>query len=240
MSDKPYKKTKSGIGFATAASLFGQLATLYALPEKTHRDETVQRKIKAALPALKRAPEFELAIIAAILKETLAQIDLVLSPGVGTETGVESVQDTALTNRPGLSNTESNEANSAFMEKMRNESAAAMIKRIAAKDLLTLTDMQGALGLRRQSISAAVKSGRFFTLEAPSGEVYYPAFYADPELDRKSVEKVSKALGDIPGASKYQFFTNKSIALGSQTPLEALKKGRLADVLVTAAGFAER
>jgi hypothetical protein len=76
--------------------------------------------------------------------------------------------------------------------------------------------------------------------DARAGAFYYPAFYADGRLDRRSLEKVTKALGDVPAASKYFFFASPSTLLGNATPLEALAKGRLDDVVTSAAAFSER
>ena len=88
-------------------------------------------------------------------------------------------------------------------------------------------------------LTVELPTGKLTALVGPSGESYYPAFYADASLDRRSVEKVAKALGPLPAASKYFFFTSTSVFLGGITPLDALKNGRLADVSAAAAGFAE-
>jgi len=74
--------------------------------------------------------------------------------------------------------------------------------------------------------------------DARAGAFYYPAFYADGRFDRRSLEKVTRALGDVPAASKYFFFTSPSTLLGNTTP-EALAKGRLDDVVTSAGAFSE-
>lgn len=120
---------------------------------------------------------------------------------------------------------------------MQRASAATLFDRIKNRELITSAELQERLGIRRQSLSDAVKAGRLFAMLGPSGENYYPAFYADPALDRRAVEKVSKALGSLPAASKYFFFTSVLSTL-HETPLQALAKGRLNEVLVAASAFA--
>lgn len=131
-------------------------------------------------------------------------------------------------------------ANAQVMSRLRRDSAAALQRRIDSKELLPPREFQQALGISRQSINDALKTHRMFALLGPAGENYYPAFYADGDLNRRDVEKAAKALGRLPAASKYHFFTSKLTSLGSLTPLEALKRGRLDDVLVAAAAFQER
>jgi len=99
--------------------------------------------------------------------------------------------------------------------------------------------LQRALNVQRQALSAAMKAGRLFAFVGPSGENYYPAFYVDPTLDRRAIEKVSKALGELPAASKYYFFTEPFTAL-QDTPLGALRKGRVSEVLAAAASVVGR
>lgn len=117
--------------------------------------------------------------------------------------------------------------------------AATTAARIANGELISSGELQRALDVKRQAISVAVKAKRLFAIVGPSGENFYPAYYADETLDRRKLEQVSKALGSLPAPSKHHFFTSKSSMLG-ETPLQALRKGREADVLAAAAGFAER
>lgn len=118
-------------------------------------------------------------------------------------------------------------------------SNATMARRIANGEFLTSGELQGLLHIKRASISGAVKAGRMFAVIGPSGENFYPAYFADEALDRRALEKVSKSLGTLPASSKHHFFTSKSTLLAS-TPLEALLKGRVIDVITAAAAFAER
>jgi hypothetical protein len=67
-------------------------------------------------------------------------------------------------------------------------------------------------------------------------EGYFPYFFADEKYPRRALEKVSKALGKLPGARKWQFFTTPRISLNGKTPLEALSKGQV-DAVLSAAAF---
>jgi hypothetical protein len=110
---------------------------------------------------------------------------------------------------------------------------------IASKALMPSAQMTEALGVTRQALNKALQANRIFTVEQ-SGENYYPAFFSDPELDRRKLEQVAKSLGEVGGWSKWQFFTTPKGSLGGLTPLDALKKGRYAAVLSAADAFSER
>lgn len=124
----------------------------------------------------------------------------------------------------------------ALMAEFRRGSAAALARRIESKELLTREELVERLGGNRRWVTSALKGGRLFSVQAPSGVDYFPAFYADPSIDRQALGRVAKVLSSVPGASKYHFFVSKSFTLG-MTPLEALANGRVKDVLTTAAGF---
>ncbi|MDN7600373.1 hypothetical protein [Burkholderia gladioli] len=95
------------------------------------------------------------------------------------------------------------------------------------------------LGVTKQALSKAVKSGRIFGVSV-GPTTYYPAFYLSLEVDRKRLQKVTQELGSLPGWSKWQFFTQPKGSLGRRTPLEALEAGMVTDVMAAAKGFAER
>ncbi|MDR5879403.1 hypothetical protein [Caballeronia sp. LZ032] len=95
------------------------------------------------------------------------------------------------------------------------------------------------LGVTKQALSKAVKSGRMFSLDVGPA-TYYPAFYLDLDVDRKQLQKVTQELGSLPGWSKWQFFTQPKGSLGRRTPLEALAEGMVEDVRMAAQAFAER
>ena len=67
----------------------------------------------------------------------------------------------------------------------------------------------------------------------------YPAFFADARHDRAVLERVSRALGSLPGGAKWEFFTTPRLSLGRKTPLQALARGQVEEVLAAAAAFAD-
>ncbi len=126
-----------------------------------------------------------------------------------------------------------------FMATMRLGSEAALLSRIESGDLITAGELVTRLGGDHRWVNAALKTGRIFSLPAPSGVEYLPSFFGDASYDRRALGRVSKVLFRLPGPSKYFFFTTKSLFLG-MTPLQALLEGRTKDVLICAAGFAVR
>lgn len=101
------------------------------------------------------------------------------------------------------------------------------------------TTLAARLKMTSQGLHHARKARRVFALQGPSGELVYPAFFSDPRQDRKILEAVSKALGDLPGAAKWDFFMSPRISLANKTPLEALAKGKVDAVMAAARTFAD-
>jgi hypothetical protein len=79
----------------------------------------------------------------------------------------------------------------------------------------------------RQALSKALAARRVFFVEH-QGARYYPSFFADPKYERRQIETVSKALGDLPGGAKLAFMTTPKASLAGRTPLEALAVGEVA------------
>jgi inhibitor of KinA sporulation pathway (predicted exonuclease) len=100
------------------------------------------------------------------------------------------------------------------------------------------SDICDALGFTRQSLNKAVKENRMFYLQQGHRR-YYPMFYADSRLSRHILEDITKTLGDLDGAQKWQFFTMPKGSLSGKTPLEALQAGLVEKVLIAAHGFVE-
>lgn len=72
------------------------------------------------------------------------------------------------------------------------------------------------------------------------GQRLYPSFLADSTVGHRDLIAVVKLLGDWDNFTKWRFFVSGKGSLGGLTPLEALKQGRLRQVMRTAEGFAER
>jgi hypothetical protein len=252
MSATTLKKPEETVTSPSLTRLLSQLRTLFASVPAAKAPRIASKKLAASISALKNAPGEELIALRTVLSEMTSELDRLLgSAEVSVEEKRDAEKEDANVQRilaeararqgvpaPAAGPKDAAES-AAIMAEMRRGSAEALQRRIANKELLPSNKFLEALNIRRQSLSEAVKANRMFAMVGPSGENYYPAFYADAELDRRPLERVSKVLGQLPAASKYFFFTNKSVFLGGMTPLEALKKGRVADVLAAAAGFVD-
>lgn len=127
----------------------------------------------------------------------------------------------------------------ALLSSARQQAHKVRTELVATKSVISSGELTEALGISRQALSKAVLANRIFAVEV-GGENYYPTFYADPDLDRKKLERISKILGELDGWSRWQFFTTPKASLEGLTPIQALKKGRYENVATAAAGFAER
>lgn len=129
--------------------------------------------------------------------------------------------------------------NAAFMAHFGERELAHRAEQESGGELIGAAQLASEMKVRQQAISKAVQEKRMFYLNGPAGRYLYPAFFASPNLDRRQVQRVSRALGDLPGAGKWQFFTTPRVSLGGRTALEALQQGELDRVLVAAAATME-
>jgi hypothetical protein len=136
-------------------------------------------------------------------------------------------------------NPDSARQNADFMEKMRLGSARALARRIGNKELVSKEEFIAMLGGRRRWVNEALRAQRLFSLKAPSGLEYFPAFFADDRYDRRALCRVVHALEGLPDESKYFFFMRKSTRLQA-TALEALAQGRTMEVVACALGFTQQ
>lgn len=127
--------------------------------------------------------------------------------------------------------------NDEFLATMRLQEQARRVKDAANHKLLSSGEMAARIGVTTQALSAAVRAQRMFVLAGPSGGNFFPAFFADTKYDRPVLAKVSKMLGGLSGGSKWDFFTTPRISLKGRTPLEALAKGNIEEVMAAAAAF---
>lgn len=127
-----------------------------------------------------------------------------------------------------------------WLRNMDAQGKAARKQEFESGHLLSAAQFQQGLQISRQAISKAIKDNRMFYIDGPSGENLYPAFFTDAKQNRRNLERVCKVLNDLPGASKWQFFTTAKHSLGGRTPIDALAAGDVEKVLTAAAGFVER
>lgn len=135
--------------------------------------------------------------------------------------------------------TSSPQENQAFLTRFAANEMANRTRLEKQGELVSSQALADQMGITRQAITKAVKDLRMFALDGIAGQKLYPAFFADPTLDRSQLSKVSKELGQLAGPSKWQFFTSPRSSLGRSSPIDALRKGKFADVLVAATAFKE-
>lgn len=116
---------------------------------------------------------------------------------------------------------------------------AAMKKMVQEGRLIDSTSFVERKNVTRQALSKALKAHRLFYVEF-DGQRYIPSFFLDTRLESRQIEGVSKALGELPGPSKLQFFVTRKASLSGQTPIDALADGHYSRVRTAAEGFAER
>ena len=127
-----------------------------------------------------------------------------------------------------------------LVSKLEREKAESFMTRMVGDGaLVDSAAFVDRLKVSRQALSKALKAHRVFYVEV-SGQRFYPDFFLDKRYERRQVELVSKALGELPGASKLQFFLTKKASLEGKTPLDALARGHFSRVRIAAQGFAER
>ncbi|HEX8478884.1 MAG TPA: hypothetical protein VF663_11150 [Telluria sp.] len=233
--------------------LFDQLGALLSRP-KVLLMGTVRTEVKRSVRRFHATrSEDEVAALRLIVQEVVAQIDQLATPDstgavpeqfsqeeLARAAHEDAAVEAAMHRGPRImASPQSLRAGGEERAAVVQAAATSLKKRIENGELIGSGVLQRELNVQRQALSAAMKAGRLFAFIGPSGENYYPAFYVDPTLDRRAVEKVSKALGGLPAASKYYFFTEPFTAL-QDTPLGALRKGRVAEVLAAAASIVGR
>ena len=101
--------------------------------------------------------------------------------------------------------------------------------RVAAGELVDIATLAALLGWSVESVAAAEKQGRLFSIEA-DGIRYFPRFFADAGVDHRAVELVFRLLAPLGSWSAYHFLMSRKVSLRGATPLEALREGRCEDV----------
>lgn len=252
MGEATMKKAGLALTYPAATSLFENIVSVFSLSSSKARPKVEQAQLIDWVKALEAAPLDEVDAVKQLLADVSARVARIGDAETANERRAaekEAEQESSKVRRILADarshavetelTAEAKQENAAVMAELRQGSALALQHRIDNKLLLPPKDFQAALGISRQAINEAVKAKRMFALLGPGGEYYYPAFFADKDLHRRDIEKVSKALGNLPAPSKYFFFTSKSTSLGGLSPLDALLKGRVEEVMEAAAAFAD-
>lgn len=125
---------------------------------------------------------------------------------------------------------------SRLLSQMRAEAEDATRQRIAERELLHPDAFGRKMAWTPRRLADAVLGSQVFFIEH-QGEIYFPAFFADPRNDRRHMGAITKLLQPLPSGSKMQFFLNRRGSLAGRTPLEALRDGDWAKVRDAAQAF---
>ena len=90
------------------------------------------------------------------------------------------------------------------MAKLREQANQGLRKFVDEGVLMVRSAFQDERTITRQALSKAQQERRLFHVEV-DGAKYFPSFFVDSRYDRAKLESVSKALGDLPGATKLHF-----------------------------------
>lgn len=128
---------------------------------------------------------------------------------------------------------ESIAAGNAFMAEAHLRAAETVRRQVESRELLSADEFCDALEVDANWLDDALEECRVFAITGPGGRSYYPAFYADPGIKREHVERVTRTLALLHPRSQYLFYTTVRTSLG-ETPFDALRAGRLEDVITAA------
>ncbi|QSN63479.1 MULTISPECIES: hypothetical protein [unclassified Caballeronia] len=110
---------------------------------------------------------------------------------------------------------------------------------VAEGKLLRAEIVCQALSISEKRLRKDVARRRIFDVDV-EGTQYYPAFFLANELNRKHLAKIVRRLGGLDGWSKWGFFTEPNGSLADFTPLQALTRGEVTQVLRIAAALVGR
>lgn len=216
----------------SAAEFFGRLSNVTAVAN-TRGGDIVDDVVKDAVQALTMVPGVELETVRSILRKIADELSV-------RQHDQHSASAPASAPHSPAGGARSGNDRAVYQHEVALKERRELAALITRGELITSSEMLSMLGVTRQALSEARARRRIFSITGPSGKSFYPAFYVKGVPDRRDLEKVSVALNDIPGWSKFHFFNSESNYLGGITPLQAMADGKLPAVLVAAAGYAER
>lgn len=224
-----------------ARRILNEIMTLLFAPEAVIYKGVPSARITALTAQFERASKQDVTTVKSLLSELVGQLEMM-------ENRIE-LREIEESERAFQARLEAQEERHRAMEpiraaRLRREGQEivrewlvtdqeAVLQKIKSKELLTLPEFLEARGVSKRTLSIAVGTGRMFCVVGPNGQNYYPVFFVDSsEYIRQCLGKVCRAIGSIPPYAKYQFFTtNSHWMMGGGTPLDAIRSGRVNDVL---------
>lgn len=133
------------------------------------------------------------------------------------------IMKAATKHRPAVSACTSVEDNTQLMADFEREAIMRRRRLLEQGELLTRRQLCERLGITPRTLAEAVWDHRLFWIDGDTGEHWYPGFFADSASHLPDIERVSIALGELPGAVKWQVFTTLKYSLGGNTPIAVLR-----------------
>jgi hypothetical protein len=123
-------------------------------------------------------------------------------------------------------------------------------RQLISGELLDANTFLARTGWAASVLSETALPHGLFRIEV-GGAQAYPAFYADRRFDLRTLESVSRLLGDVSSGAKWLFFTQPKGSLAipaapgqtngtARTPLQAIEAGDVDLVKRAAVSFSER
>ena len=236
-STKTANKSKAVSGHWTAAGPRSKVARKYTAASALPPSSIKRINIRAISHAIKAFHSFEIAEaeLRHVVKEAPDLERLVSEGRANLERILRAVEKLKPIHKPVKYLFPRNE----ILELAKKQAQDFKAELIQKKLVASSGEICDALGFTRQSLNKAVQENRMFYLQQGHRR-YYPVFYADSRLSRPVLEDITRVLGDLDGAQKWQFFTRPKGSLSGKTPLEALQSGLVDKVLIAASGFVER
>ena len=110
---------------------------------------------------------------------------------------------------------------------------------VADGTLVDADEFTHRLGMSAAKLDRDLEAGSLFCLQL-DGRRLLPAVYLEPDLDRRTLRAVNRALCPLGPGSKLQFFLNPKVSLGGLTPTDAIRAGQRRAVVVAAESFSAR
>jgi hypothetical protein len=106
---------------------------------------------------------------------------------------------------------------------------------------LTAEEVAKHLGVTRQAVDKKRHAGKLLAVTRGSRSVLYPAWQFTPQGILPGLEAVLRALDEnkTDPWAKLSFFLGENLRLGGDSPLTALRAGRVEEVIVAARSFGE-
>lgn len=235
-SNKPTNKSKAVSDHCSGAVPRAKAASQFAAASAHATSSTKRAKSEATLHAIKAFHLFEAAQaeLRQLVKKAPDLEELVIEGRVSLERILKAVEMLEPIYKPVKDLSRKNE----ILELAKKQSQEFKAKLVEKKLVASSGEICDALGFTRQSLNKAVQENRMFYLKQGHRRLY-PVFYADSRLSRPVLEDITRALRDLDGAQKCQFFTMPKGSLSGKTPLEALQAGLVGQVFTAARGFVE-